>query len=217
MPTFTDMTTAQNIDYCTGQCWYDNVVYSPAENPNVVYLGGSFDYNTVNGVDNGRAVLMSTDGGATWSDVTRDQGDDGWIHPDQHALVTVPGNPLQCFEGDDGGVVRSNGQYVDGSAQCAAAGSAGRASRTASRCSTGSRIRAVLNKGLSTLQFQSLSVDPQNPQNSLMGGTQDNGTFEYKGSSDVWPQIIYGDGGQSGWNAANSTCASTRSPARRTT
>ena len=36
-----------------------------------------------------------------------------------------------------------------------------------------------------------------------MGGTQDNGTFEYGGSSDLWPQIIYGDGGQSGWNAAN--------------
>ena len=38
-----------------------------------------------------------------------------------------------------------------------------------------------------------------------MGGTQDNGTFEFKGSSAVWPQIIYGDGGQSGWNAADST------------
>jgi len=57
---------------------------------------------------------------------------------------------------------------------------------------------------LSTLQFQSLSVDPRHPQNGLMGGTQDNGTFEYGGSSQVWPQIIYGDGGQSGWNAADS-------------
>ena len=55
-----------------------------------------------------------------------------------------------------------------------------------------------------TLQFQSLSVDPKHPQNSLMGGTQDNGTFEYKGVEEVWPQIMYGDGGQSGWNAADS-------------
>src|SRR5207253_2760908 len=60
-----------------------------------------------------------------------------------------------------------------------------------------------MNGGLDTLQFQSLSVDPKSPQNSLMGGTQDNGTFEYKGSSQVWPQIIYGDGGQSGFNAAD--------------
>ncbi len=41
-PTFTDMTTSQNIGYCTGQCWYDNVVYSPPGKPDVVYLGGSF-------------------------------------------------------------------------------------------------------------------------------------------------------------------------------
>src|SRR6185436_634317 len=39
---FTDMTTPQNINYCTGQCWYDNVVYTPAGYPNIVYLLGSF-------------------------------------------------------------------------------------------------------------------------------------------------------------------------------
>jgi hypothetical protein len=59
-----------------------------------------------------------------------------------------------------------------------------------------------MNKGLSTLQFQSLSVSSQR-KNLLQGGTQDNGTFQYNGSSDVWPQIIYGDGGQSGFNVSN--------------
>jgi hypothetical protein len=202
---FTDITTPQSINYCTGQCWYDNVVYSPAGSPDVVYLAGSFDYDTVNGATNGRAVLLSTDGGATFSDLTRDANNDGWIHPDQHAIVTVPGNPLQFIEGDDGGVVRSDGNYVDGSAQCAARGLTG--DRLTFCQSLLNRIPAqttVLNKGLSTLQFQSLSVDPQHPTSGLMGGTQDNGTFEYNGSPEVWPQIIYGDGGQSGWNAANS-------------
>jgi hypothetical protein len=205
VPTFADMTTAQNIDYCTAQCWYDNVVYSPSENPDVVYLGGSFDYNTVNGSTNGRAVLMSTDGGATWSDVTRDQSGAGWIHPDQHAIVTVPGKPLQFFEGDDGGVVRSSGTYVDGSSACE---SRGLGATSLAYCkSLLNRIPSettVLNSGLSTLQFQSLSANPKDPTGSLMGGTQDNGTFEYQNSTSVWPQIIYGDGGQSGWNAANS-------------
>jgi len=60
-----------------------------------------------------------------------------------------------------------------------------------------------LNKGLSTLQFQSLSVAADNPKH-LQGGTQDNGTFETTGSAVTWPQIIYGDGGQSGFSASNS-------------
>jgi len=60
-----------------------------------------------------------------------------------------------------------------------------------------------MNTGLSTLQFQSLSVSAQRPKNLLQGGTQDNGTFQYNGSPDVWPQEIYGDGGQSGFNVLN--------------
>ncbi|MEP6977978.1 MAG: exo-alpha-sialidase [Thermoleophilia bacterium] len=202
---FADMTTPQNINYCTGQCWYDNFVYSPAEDANVVYLSGSFSYGQQHVLNNGRAVLLSTDGGATWSDMTLDKGNDGWLHPDQHALVTVPGEPLQWIAGNDGGVVRSNGKYVDASSDCDSRGL--NAADTAFCKSLLSRIpeqTTVLNKGLVTLQFQSLSVDPKHPQNSLMGGTQDNGTFEYNGSQDVWPQIIYGDGGQSGWNAADS-------------
>jgi len=60
-----------------------------------------------------------------------------------------------------------------------------------------------MNNGLSTLQFQSLSVSAKHPLNLLQGGTQDNGTFQYNGSPNVWPQVIYGDGGQSGINATN--------------
>ena len=60
-----------------------------------------------------------------------------------------------------------------------------------------------MNRGLDTLQFQSLSVSAQRPRNLLQGGTQDNGTFQYNGSRVVWPQIIYGDGGQSGFNRSN--------------
>jgi hypothetical protein len=59
-----------------------------------------------------------------------------------------------------------------------------------------------LNIGLGTLQFQSLSVNPQNP-NNIQGGTQDNGTFETSGSSVVWPQTIFGDGGLSGFDTTD--------------
>ena len=68
---------------------------------------------------------MSTDGGVTWSDMTRDRDDAGWLHPDQHALVTMPGKPLQWIAGDDGGVVRVERQYVDGSGHSAHYGATG--------------------------------------------------------------------------------------------
>jgi hypothetical protein len=61
-----------------------------------------------------------------------------------------------------------------------------------------------LNKTLSTLQFQSLSVAADNSKH-LQGGTQDNGTWETYGSAVVWNQIIYGDGGQSGFSVTNSS------------
>src|SRR5439155_15801373 len=130
------------------------------------------------------------------------------IHPDQHALVVSPNNPGLFFEGSDGGLARSSGALADISSQC-----------THPRRLTGddlalcqqllSRVPTELhslNKGLSTLQFQSLSVAADNAKH-LQGGTQDNGTFETYGSSlsVVWPQIIYGDGGQSGFDVGNSS------------
>src|SRR5262249_982181 len=203
---FTDMTTPQNIGYCTAQCWYDNVVVSPPGAPDVVYLGGSYSYGQQHALSNGRAGRQSIDGGATGSDMTLDSDNDGWLHPDQHALATIPGEPLQWIAGDDGGVVRANGVYVDASSDCDTRGlNAADAAFCKSLLSRIPEQTGNLNKGLATLQIQSLSINPTHPQNSLMGGTQDNGTFEYTGSSVVWPQIIYGDGGQSGWNAADST------------
>jgi hypothetical protein len=205
---FTDMTTTQNIGYCTAQCWYDNYVTAVAGSPDIVYLGGSFSYGQIHGPSNGRAVLLSTDGGTTFSDLTQD-GDPNHaegMHPDQHALVTIPGNPFQFIAGSDGGVMRSDGGFADVSAKC---DSRGLDAATTAYCK--SLLNRVpnqlidLNSGLDTLQFQSFSVSAQHPTNLLMGGTQDNGTFQYNGSASVWPQIIYGDGGQSGFNAADDT------------
>ncbi len=199
---FTDMTTAQDVNYCTAQCWYDNVVYTPGGSPDVVYLGGSFDYNNLHGRDNGRAWLLSTDGGATWSDLTQDGGPNhaNGMHPDQHAIATVPGQPFQAFFGSDGGVVASDGNFADVSYKCDSRGL--NPADTAFCKSLLNRVPNQLlnmNNGLSTLQFQSFSASAKRPQNLLQGGTQDNGTFQYNGSADVWPQEIYGDGGQSGF------------------
>ena len=171
-----------------------------------VYLGGSFSYGQLHGRSNGRAVLLSTDGGATFSDLTQDADPNHaeGMHPDQHALVTIPGEPLHFIAGSDGGVIRSDGLYADISAKCDTRGlSAANSTFCKSLLSSVPNQLTTINKGLNTLQFQSLSVSAQNPK-LLQGGTQDNGTFQYNGSSEVWPQIIYGDGGLSGFNAANS-------------
>jgi len=218
-PVFADMTNDRNIGYCTAQCWYDNVVYSPPGKPDVVYLGGSYSYGTYGFSTNGRAFIRSANAGATWTDQTWDATTSpkpadnccqpnaiapNGMHPDSHAIVEIPGTNAAIY-GGDGGLMRSSGDFADISSQC---DSRPLGPVSMSRCHE--LLSAVptflfnMNKGLSTLQFQSLSVAADNPKH-LQGGTQDNGTFETTGSAVTWPQIIYGDGGQSGFNVGNST------------
>ncbi len=206
VPTFANLTNVQNANYCTGQCWYDNFVYTPPGYPDVVYLGGSFQYGEFGGRSNGRAVLLSTDAGVSYTDMTWDASSDTaptGLHPDHHAMVTVPGNPLLFINGSDGGLFRSSGTVSNVAYQCSARGLS--AASLALCQQLLSRVPTHLfsmNKGMSTLQFQSLSVNPFNPKH-LMGGTQDNGTYETTGSAVVWPGIMYGDGGQSGFSASD--------------
>jgi len=211
-PIFSDLTTSQNLGYCDNgqngaQCWYDNFVISPKGHPDSVYLGGAFSYNSYGRSTNGRGVLYSTDAGASFTDMTWDSTSSttpNGLHPDQHALVVSSTNPGLFFEGSDGGLMRSSGSFTDASSQCASRGLSGNSLTLCQQLL--SRIPTYLyslNKGLSTLQFQSLSVAADNPKH-LQGGTQDNGTFETVGSAVVWPQIMYGDGGQSGFSANNS-------------
>jgi hypothetical protein len=202
-------------NYCTGQCWYDNVIYTPKYHPDTVFVLGSFLYGEAGGLSNARGVLRSTTAGdpdpannnRTFTDLTFDATSSttpNSIHPDQHALVFMPGNPDVWFEGSDGGLMRSSGDYADISNQCSGRG------LTADQTTTCQRLLSAvptaltsLNTGLDTLQFQSLSINPKKPNRELLGGTQDNGTFLFEGSRVLWPQTIGGDGGQSGFNAAN--------------
>ena len=224
---FTDLTALQQassapnqtIGYCTSQCWYDNVVYSPPGKPGVVYLGGSYDYNNYGFRNNGRAFIRSTDAGATFSDVTWDSTTNptppgsccqpnpiapNGMHPDSHAIVELPGTNSAIF-GGDGGLTRTSGQFANISSQCTDRGLTGTSLATCQQLlSSAPTFLYNLNKTLSTLQFQSLSVAADNSKH-LQGGTQDNGTWETYGSAVVWNQVIYGDGGQSGFSVTNSS------------
>jgi hypothetical protein len=128
------------------------------------------------------------------------------LHPDQHGFVVSQSNPGLFFEGSDGGLVRSDGAFANISSQCTVA--RGLSGADLALCqqllSQVPKHLYSLNEGISTIQFQSVSVDPSNPKH-LQGGNQDNGTFETYSASPVWNQIIYGDGGQSGFNVGDST------------
>jgi hypothetical protein len=195
--------------YCDGQCGYDMAIASPASRPDMVVLSGLMNYNELPpyaGADrsNGRAVLLSTDAGATWTDQTGDAQVPGEsIHPDQHAIAFVPSDPDQMFLGSDGGVIRTNGSYSNVSSQCAARGLMG---LDLQDCQLWlSRVPARLepiNAGLGTLQLFSIAVSPQD-KNLGLAGTQDNGSINFNGPNDKWLLGVTGDGGDAGFDAAN--------------
>ncbi len=212
-PTFTQLSSSNRADpgfgaynLCTSQCWYDNVVVSPPGYPDLVYLGGSYEYDETGGVSNGRGIVLSTDGGSSFTDMTMDATDvvhPNGMHPDQHFLVVNPNNPYQFWESGDGGIVMSSGSFADISANCSSRGlgatSLARCQQLLSRVPT--QLQSM-NKGLTTLQFQSLSVNPFD-SNDVQGGTQDNGTWENYDNQVKWLNTMIGDGGQSGFDIAN--------------
>jgi hypothetical protein len=245
-------------DFCTGQCWYDEDVYTPAGMPNTVYVIGSFLYGEVpcntkgvgcgNGRSNGRAVLYSDTAGdpdsaaagsgvnRTFTDLTYDGQNqpaswcalDGaqlafggvtapfqclWapngIHPDQHEIAINPSNPTQIFEASDGGLIRTSGTFSDISARCNSNERPLLGAASLANCARLlSRVPAVLDhvdKNLSsTLQFINVAINPSSTC-EVMGGTQDNGTWSNLNSCNnaTWPQVIYGDGGNAGYDSTN--------------
>jgi hypothetical protein len=246
------------FNFCTGQCWYDQRVYTPPGLPDTVYVLGSYNYGELpcntkgvgcgNGRSNGRAVLYSTTAGdpdaaasgsavnRTFTDLTFDGQDqpaswcalDGaqftfgavtppfqclWapdaIHPDQHSIVVNPNNPTQIFEGSDGAVIRTDGTFADISSRCNSnerpllgPASLANCARMLSRVPTS---LGHIDTNLDTLQFINVAINPGQPC-EVEGGTQDNGTWSNPGcDTNTWPQIIYGDGGNAGYDGANPT------------
>jgi len=191
-----------SYNFCGGQCSYDMAVSVPPGRPDSVLLSGSMNYGeifTANQPSNGRAIVRSTNAGASFTDMTNDHAGNG-LHPDQHALVFVPGTPDRWVLGDDGGVAVESGPFVDDSAQCDSRGLGAtdltNCKRWLSAVPTSNR---EVNQGLQNLQFGSVSV-----QNGIVqGGTQDNGTWE-SDSTGGWAESVGGDGGQSAFNAGNS-------------
>jgi hypothetical protein len=196
--------------FCGYQCGYDMFVASPPGQPDTVWIGGQMHYNELtvfggSGRSNGRAVMRSTDAGATFTDMTNDARSQSLgMHPDQHAIVFSAQDPEVAITGSDGGVIRTSGEYTDDSARCASRpiGKPKSLVNCQLWLSSVPTVLTSLNDGLATIQFQSVSANPQDPTGELMGGTQDNGTWLFSGSP-TWLEVIDGDGGLSGFDAVN--------------
>lgn len=205
-----------SFGYCDGQCSYDNYVYAPAAHapnsgasPDVVYLLGDNEYaenDHITGRSNGRGVVVSTNAGVSFFDMTEDSTSfthPGALHPDHHALLVNPQNWRQFFSLGDGGVSRSNGVFVDDSAKCA----------LPPKLYTGTRLTfcqgllaqvpqrlTAINRGLRALHFYQLEYDRSNPER-IAGGTQDNGSWETLGDKDTWLNVNIADGGHNSFDA----------------
>jgi hypothetical protein len=208
-PGFTSWDFCGNLASGLEQCSYDMPIETPPGQPDVVWIGGQMQYSeifTAHPPSNGRAVQRSTNAGVSFTDMTNDtQSPPLGMHPDQHAIAFAGSNPDIAFFGCDGGVVRVSGQYVDASAQCATRGLTPTQLTNCQRSLAAIPTRIFsLNDGLATIQFQSVSKNPQNPVNDLLGGTQDNGSWAYNGQGNgFWFESVGGDGGQSGTNPTN--------------
>ena len=200
-----------------------------------------------NGRSNGRAVIYSDTAGdpdaannqRTFTDMTMDSTinhppwcayapyfDNGCenapngIHPDEHVIAVNPSNPTQFFQGSDGGMVVTSGQFASVSSQCDSqfrngggplpptSGSYLTCRRMLSRVPT--LITHIDKKLSSTLQFINVAIDPFSDC-GVTGGTQDNGTWSNLSSlnggkgdkcdNGTWNQVIYGDGGNAGYDS----------------
>jgi photosystem II stability/assembly factor-like uncharacterized protein len=88
-------------------------------------------------------------------------------HVDHHAFATDPANPAILFIGSDGGIYKSTNRGQSGS-------------------------WSFLGEGLATTEFYDIADSAKDPK-TIIGGTQDNGTSRFDGSSTVWKYIVGGD------------------------
>lgn len=153
--------------HLAGQGWYANTIWADDPvNPNLVLVGG---------LD----LHRSTDGGVTFTRISRWQNSPLSAHADHHVIVAHPAyngttNRTVLF-GNDGGIYRAdNVSTVQQSSGW-----------------------TELNHSLGATQFYGAGVVPAT--NRLVAGAQDNGTLMLAPSAgpQQWSTIFGGDGGES--------------------
>jgi photosystem II stability/assembly factor-like uncharacterized protein len=147
-----------------GQLGYNSYISVDPTDGKKVYIGT-------------RDLYKSTNGGVTWSNLTRNwhkfsikyefSPKEATTHSDQHVLAFSPADPNTIFIGNDGGLSRSN---------------------------DGGKTFESLNATLGLTQFNSVTLHPLDGNNSC-GGTQDNGVL-VRGLGSRWIEFQSGDSGR---------------------
>ncbi|HJQ68030.1 MAG TPA: hypothetical protein VKA70_03620 [Blastocatellia bacterium] len=168
-----DTWSDRSTSFDTAQIGYNSYLYVDPRNADTLYLGS-------------RDVYRSTNGGASWSNLTRSFSigpENVYLytpaiattHPDQHAFALSPTNQNDIYIGNDGGLSKSTDR--------------------------GATFQS-LNATLSLTQFVGIAVHPTDPRISY-GGTQDNGTQVRLTDSNRWFEFAPGDGGRCVINPEN--------------
>ncbi len=173
--TYVQLTTAP-ASYLNGQGGYDNALWVDPTNANSLVIGG---------LD----LWRSTDGGATWTQISDWRYSPSSPHADHHAIVSLPGfngttNTTVLF-GNDGGIYSTANIYTAGAANNHTSG------------------WVYQNHNLGITQFYGAAGNPAS--GVIVGGTQDNGTLRYSPASGPqgYTAMFGGDGGFAGADQTN--------------
>ncbi len=148
--------------FCNGQCFYDIAVDVSPTDANTVLIGGNVPGTCTR--SNGR----STNGGTTFPEASTG------LHADSHVVAFAPSNPNRVYQGNDGGIFRSDDNGVTWT--------------------------SLNNRTFVATQFQSVASHPTE-RFLIIGGTQDNGTELLQPNQfsqlpyDGWKNADFGDGG----------------------
>ncbi|MGE5107236.1 MAG: T9SS type A sorting domain-containing protein [Sphingobacteriales bacterium] len=165
VPTIFDQ--GANSIFTRSQAWYDLIAAVDPSNANRLYIGGVDD-------------LRSTDGGATFTQMTDWAGNASWatasttVHADHHAFVFAPGSSSKGIIGCDGGIFYSANLNTSGTTR---------------------PDWANKNNGYNITQFYAADIHPTSGNNYLLAGAQDNGTNSINASGIGAATEVYGGDG----------------------
>ena len=156
-----------NTDFTRGQAFYDLIAAVSPGNKDTVVVGG---------ID----LFMSTNGGTTWKQISKWSNNNNLrnltcsrVHADQHQLVFRPGKSNEMIVGNDGGV------YYCSNLKTA---------------ETNNNFSAR-NSGYNVTQFYAGAIHSTAGSNSMLAGSQDNGTQRFSSAGmNATTEATGGDG-----------------------